>query len=156
MAKLGYVVVVVSGMDRSVVFYRDVLQCPAKYESPGWTEFADEGTPIALFNPDAANVTHPTGGRAPVGECHLCLVAEAPEIYEAEIGWKGVKPLTDYQARTQDFGNRLRTYTGADGLMRSYNPKNPGLEGNMMSIYTDPDGLPVWIAETPQPPEPSL
>lgn len=151
MKKLGYVVVVVSNMEQSAAFYRDVLQLPVKYESPGWTEFANEGTPIALFCPEAAGSQHPEGGRAPVGGCHLCIVTEALELYDAEIGWKGIKPLQE--GKIQDFGNRLRTYTGGDGLMRRYNPKNPGLEGSLMSIYTDPDGLPVWITEVPQIPE---
>lgn len=41
-------VIYVSDMQRSVNFYRDTLGLPLKFTSPGWTEFSNEGTILAL------------------------------------------------------------------------------------------------------------
>src|SRR3972149_4176553 len=46
--RVNYAIVFVSDMKRSVAFYRDVLGLPLKFESPGWTEFATDGTTLAL------------------------------------------------------------------------------------------------------------
>ena len=43
--RVNYAIVFVSDMTRSVIFYRDVLGLPLRFESPGWTEFATEGAP---------------------------------------------------------------------------------------------------------------
>lgn len=41
-------VIYVSDMDRSLAFYRDILQMPLKFSSPGWSEFKNGGTTLAL------------------------------------------------------------------------------------------------------------
>jgi lactoylglutathione lyase len=41
-------VIYVSDMARSTAFYRDTLGLPLKFTSPGWTEFSNEGTTLAL------------------------------------------------------------------------------------------------------------
>ena len=46
--QMGYVMVVVSDMKRSVEFYRDTLGIPLKFESPEWTEFITGTTTLAL------------------------------------------------------------------------------------------------------------
>jgi lactoylglutathione lyase len=46
--KVGAVIVLVSDMERSVKFYKDVLELPIKTESPDWTEFFHKDTTIAL------------------------------------------------------------------------------------------------------------
>jgi lactoylglutathione lyase len=46
--KVGAVILLVSDMERSVKFYRDVLNIPIKSQSEDWTEFFDSGTVIAL------------------------------------------------------------------------------------------------------------
>src|SRR5262245_17465494 len=46
--RLNYAIIFVSDMKRSVVFYRDIIGMPLKFESPEWTEFATEGATIAL------------------------------------------------------------------------------------------------------------
>lgn len=48
MTKLRHALVFVSDMERSVGFYRDVLGWPLKCQSPERTEFATEGTILAL------------------------------------------------------------------------------------------------------------
>ena len=46
--KVGAVILLVSDMERSVKFYRDVLNLPIKSQSDDWTEFFGSGTVIAL------------------------------------------------------------------------------------------------------------
>jgi lactoylglutathione lyase len=41
-------VIYVSDMARSTAFYRDTLGLPLKFTSPGWTEFNNGGTTLAL------------------------------------------------------------------------------------------------------------
>ena len=45
MKTLGYIIVFVSDMDRSIAFYRDVLAFPVKHQSHKWTEFDAGGIP---------------------------------------------------------------------------------------------------------------
>jgi catechol 2,3-dioxygenase-like lactoylglutathione lyase family enzyme len=42
------IVIYVSEMERSTAFYRDTLGLPLKFTSPGWTEFSNGGTTLAL------------------------------------------------------------------------------------------------------------
>jgi lactoylglutathione lyase len=41
-------VIYVSDMQRSTAFYRDTLGLPLKFTTPGWTEFSNGGTTLAL------------------------------------------------------------------------------------------------------------
>jgi lactoylglutathione lyase len=45
--RVGAVILLVSEMERSVKFYRDVLNLPIKSQSDDWTEFFGSGTVIA-------------------------------------------------------------------------------------------------------------
>jgi lactoylglutathione lyase len=46
--RINYVIVFVSDMRRAVSFYRDILEIPLRFESPGWSEFVTEGATLAL------------------------------------------------------------------------------------------------------------
>ena len=46
--RLGAVILLVSDMDKSIKFYRDVLELPVKSTSPEWVEFFSSGTVVAL------------------------------------------------------------------------------------------------------------
>ena len=46
--KVGTVILLVSDMEKSVKFYREVLHLPIKSQSEEWTEFFNVGTVIAL------------------------------------------------------------------------------------------------------------
>jgi lactoylglutathione lyase len=61
-----YVVIYVSDMQRSTAFYRDTLGLPLKFTSPGWTEFSNGGTTLALHRHMAgeSNVAEPASGQA--------------------------------------------------------------------------------------------
>ena len=46
--RLGAVILLVSDMDKSMKFYRDVLELPVKNTAPEWVEFFSSGTVLAL------------------------------------------------------------------------------------------------------------
>lgn len=48
LSRIGAVILLVSDMDRSIKFYRDVLGMELKQESDDWTEFSKSGTVLAL------------------------------------------------------------------------------------------------------------
>ncbi len=45
---LAYTVIYVSDIDKSTVFYRDVLGIPFDYAVPGWTQFKSRGAALVL------------------------------------------------------------------------------------------------------------
>jgi lactoylglutathione lyase len=46
--KVGSVILIVSEMEKSLVFYKDILGLPIKSQSEDWTEFFINGTILAL------------------------------------------------------------------------------------------------------------
>lgn len=46
--KIGSVILIVSEMEKSLVFYKDILGLPIKSQSEAWTEFFVNGTLLAL------------------------------------------------------------------------------------------------------------
>lgn len=60
------VVIYVSDMQRSTTFYRDVLGLPLKFSSPGWTEFNNGGTTLALhrYLGGESSAPEPSAGQA--------------------------------------------------------------------------------------------
>jgi len=53
--RLGAIILLVSDMDKSMKFYRDVLELPVKNTSSEWVEFFSSGTVLAL---------HPSKGKS--------------------------------------------------------------------------------------------
>lgn len=47
-SKVGAVILLVSNMEKSIKFYKDVLGLPIKSKSKDWTEFFGTGTVLAL------------------------------------------------------------------------------------------------------------
>jgi len=120
MTKLAYAMVFVSDMKRSIAFYRDLLGLPLKFESPGWTEFATEGTTLALHKASAPNADS-DAARNPAGRCRLGLHVPSLDALHQKMTAHGVRCVQP--PTMQDFGARL-------------------------SIYADPDGLPITFAES--------
>lgn len=104
MKKVDCAVVFVSDMKRAVAFYRDALGLPLKFESPGWSEFATEGTTLAL---------HPAG-HTPAGTCQPGFMVEDINEFHRQMQTRGVRCLQPPKA--QDFGGVLAVYTDPDGL----------------------------------------
>ena len=46
--RLGAIILLVSDINKSIKFYRDVLELPVKNTSPEWVEFFSSGTVLAL------------------------------------------------------------------------------------------------------------
>ena len=112
MNTLGYVIVFVSDMNRSIAFYRDVLGFPLKHQSHKWTEFGTEGTTLALHLADAADHTH-THATTPAGHCQIGWTVPDLDAFHAEMTAKDVKCVQP--PKKEDFG-RLASYADPDGL----------------------------------------
>ncbi len=120
MNTLGYIVVFVSDMDKSVAFYRDVLGFPLKHQSHKWTEFGTGGTTLALHLADASDhVRLHTHAMMPAGHCHVGLSVSDLDAFHAEMVGKGAKCMQP--PKKEDFGR--------------------------LAIYADPDGLPFSVSE---------
>src|SRR5260370_37203445 len=66
-------VIYVSDMQRSTAFYRDTLGLPLKFSSPGWTEFNNTGTTLALHRHMATEERVP---QAAAGHATLVFLVE--------------------------------------------------------------------------------
>ncbi len=64
--KVGAVIVLVSDMERSIGFYKDVLELPIKTQSQDWTEFFRRDTTIALHPEKRKARTKEDGGEQSV------------------------------------------------------------------------------------------
>ncbi len=122
MNKINYAIVFVSDMKRSTEFYRDTLGLPLKFESPNWTEFATEGTTLALHlaeRPSAGLMERPF----PAASCHPGFMVDNLDEFHRKLEAKGVRCID--APKMQDFGGKL-------------------------AVYADPDGLPLSVAEMPK------
>lgn len=115
--RVDYVIILVSDMDRSVAFYRDVAGLPLRFESPGWTEFATEGATIALHSAD-----EPASGEVPASRAGTC-----------RPGWR-VADIAAYHRRMLDHD-----------VPCVREPEE--VFGAKVAVYRDPDGLPFSIGE---------
>lgn len=107
MKKLNYAIVFVSDMTRSIAFYRDVLGLPLKFESPHWSEFANEGSTIAL---------HPASAENPAGTCQLGFSLEGGlDTFHEKLAAQGVKVIM--APRDEQFGIRQAVCADPDGLL---------------------------------------
>ena len=59
--RLGAVILLVSDMDKSIKFYRDVLELPIKNTSSEWVEFFSSGTVLALHPSKSKSRTRNSG-----------------------------------------------------------------------------------------------
>lgn len=99
--RVNYSIVFVSDMAGSVVFYRDVMGLPLKFESPHWTEFATDGATLALHLDAAA------------GRCRPGLSVPNLEEFHARVTAAGGRCI---QPPTVVFGARVAQYQDPDGL----------------------------------------
>jgi lactoylglutathione lyase len=107
--RLNYAIVFVSDMKRSVLFYRDVIGLPLRFESPGWTEFATDGATLALHSTGVSTSGH-------VEEAGTCRPGfSVPDLtsFHAKMMNQRVECL---QEPTDVFGARVAQYRDPDGL----------------------------------------
>jgi lactoylglutathione lyase len=65
-SRLGYAILFVSDLERSIRFYRDVIGLPFRFASESYAEFATEGAKFALY--DRAHLPELIGRAAPLDE----------------------------------------------------------------------------------------
>lgn len=104
MKSVDYTIVFVSDMKRAIEFYRNALGLPLRFESPGWSEFATEGTTLAL---------HPAG-HIPAGTCQPGFMVEDLNEFHKAMEAQGVRCIRPPEI--QDFGGTLAVYADPDGL----------------------------------------
>jgi lactoylglutathione lyase len=119
--RVSYAIVLVSDMERSVAFYRDVLGLPLRFESSHWTEFETEGATLALHASD-----EPVDGKTRPA-------AESPGSCRPGLG---VSDLDEFHQRMK-----------AAGVTCLQEPKN--VFGSRVAQYQDPDGLAISVSEDP-------
>ena len=92
--RIGYVILYVDDLDRSVAFYRDLLGLPFKFAQAGYAEFATEGTRLALY--ERARLPELIGRAAARGEPAMETVFLVPDVdAEAErLRQAGVEVLS--------------------------------------------------------------
>jgi len=91
MDQLGYVILFVGDLERSVAFYRDVIGLPFKLQGDGYVEFATQGARFGLY--DRNRLGELTGQRTdppdhPGGEVVFLVEdvdAEAERLREAGV-----------------------------------------------------------------------
>ena len=86
MTTLGYAIVFVSDMDKSIAFYRDVLGFSPTHQSQKWTECDVGGITLALHLADAADQSHAhTHEAMPTGHCQIGLTVPDLNAFHAEM-----------------------------------------------------------------------
>ena len=112
MSTLHYAIVFVSDMKRSIEFYRDTLELPLKFESPGWSEFATGGVRLALHSAEPPESTAPSDHPI-AGLCQVGFQVDDLDAFHEHLIAKGIPCVGQPQA---EFGVRLARYTDPDGL----------------------------------------
>ena len=103
-AKLSHIIEFVADMDRAILFYRDVVGLPLKFQSPGWSEFATGEITLAL---------HPASEKNPAGRLELGFSVPDLQQFHAEMTAKGVQfPMAPTK---QDFGGMLAQFVDSEG-----------------------------------------
>ena len=121
MTTLGYTIVFVSDMARSVDFYRDLIGLPLRHQSPDWSELGEEGCVLALRKSGAPATQSGEPDNITGGHCHPGVFVQDIDAFAAKMNQAGVAALSPVKLRR--FGAR-------------------------MGIWRDPDGLPVSVFES--------
>lgn len=109
--RIDYAIVFVSDMSRSVAFYRDVVGLPLKFETPQWTEFATEGSTLALHASSEAAAEDAADEQA--GTCRTGFTVPDIDAFHRRMIERKV-PCR--QEPTEVFGVRIAQYRDPDGM----------------------------------------
>jgi len=120
--QVDFMMVVVSDMSRSVIFYRDKLGLPLKFESPGWSEFLTGPTTLALHG--GGKTRDGKAGQPGEQMAGTCSIGFNVENLEKSFG--------ELKAR---------------GVVFVKPPTSQKEEGIKLAVCIDPDGLPISFAE---------
>jgi lactoylglutathione lyase len=114
--ELSYAIVFVSDMARSVLFYRDVLGLPLRFESPQWTEFVTGGATLALHRAGGTAAGQDDARQEAAGRCRPGLRVRNLDDFHDRMARHGVACL---QEPKEVFGARVAQYADPDGLVIS-------------------------------------
>ncbi len=111
-------IVMVSNMDTSVAFYRDVLGLSLRFQSPDWTEFDLGGPTLALHG--GGKPQAPSMNREPLaGMANIGFTVDNLDATVAELRGKGARFVMEPAVREND-GIRLAVALDPDGLAVSF------------------------------------
>src|SRR5262245_36677369 len=113
-------IVMVSDMDRSVRFYRDTLGLKLRFQAPEWSEFEVGSTTLALHGGGVP--APPLGKEQFAGRANIGFSVENVDKIFEELKVKGARVAMPPTER-------------------------PG-EGIRLTVFLDPDGLPISFAQT--------
>jgi lactoylglutathione lyase len=114
--RLGYAILFVSDLERSVAFYRDVIGLPFRFSNETYAEFATEGAKFSLYArgslPELIGVEVPCGPAPwPQGEvAFFCADVDAEHDRLAAAGIRVLAPPTD-----RPWGERTLHVADPDG-----------------------------------------
>jgi lactoylglutathione lyase len=120
MAELSYAVIFVADMDRSIVFYRDILGLTVGHQSEKWTTFSTPGVTLAVHRSDGP--TNHASGVSIAGRCQPGFTVENIDAFHDRMLTKGVPCVQP--------------------------PRDDGL-GGKLALYSDPDGLVLSVSDRP-------
>ena len=121
--RVNYVIVFVSDMKRAVLFYRDVLGLPLKFESSEWTEFATDGATLALHASESSNPDEDDPQQEHAGQCRPGLSVPNLDEFHKRMVERDVRCI---QEPTEVFGARIAQYVDPDGLAISVGEERRG------------------------------
>jgi lactoylglutathione lyase len=113
--------ITVSDMDRSVRFYRDTLGLTLRFQSPEWSEFDMGASTLALHGGGVA-APPPQGRESYAGRASIGFNVENVDKMFEDLKAKGVRAVMPPMQR--------------EG------------EGIRLTVFLDPDGLPVSFAQS--------
>lgn len=112
---IQYPIVFVSDMEQATAFYRDVLELPLKFETPHWTEFATEGTILALHATDTPAAPE-QAGLEPAGRVRIGFSVPDLDAFHEKMRGHDVPCV---QEPMLQFGAKIAQYSGPDSLVFS-------------------------------------
>ena len=116
MDRLGYVILFVSDLNRSVAFYRDVIGVPFRLEGDGYVEFATRGARFGLYDRNRLEELTGQGAElpgAPGGE--VVFLVEDVDAEAARLRAAGAAILSGPVDR--DWGHRTLHVLDPDGFV---------------------------------------
>ena len=127
MTRLGYAILFVSDLERSISFYRDALGLPFRFANESYAEFATEGAKFALYA--RSHLRELIGREAPPGPApwpqgeiaFLCDDVDTEHERLAADGVTILSPPTD-----RPWGERTLHVADPDGnVVELTRPKHP-------------------------------
>lgn len=134
MRRLGYLILYVSDMDASVVFYRDVVGLSYKFTDAGYAEFDTGDARFALYERRRADWL--TGGDVtpgPAGE--VVFVVDDVDAEATRIRGLGIEPVSGPQDRS--WGHRTLHITDPDGFVIEFAQQIPRTRSRSGSKETE-------------------